>query len=218
VSDNGYDYGGDIPSYGSDVPADSGGDPTADWSTPDAPGQSTSDPFSAGAPDSPGPDSYDADMPDVGAAGMPGASLIPSLPSGVQQSQLAAFMGNSPQGGNPQLASSGALVRGGAGLARAVSQRLGRSVSVGGILALLAKYGWQVAAQVTGLNAQGLLSLWMTKHKGRRRRGITYRQMQNAARVNRAMVKMYADYRRMMGGGHHRGGYYKRKSKSTKRR
>jgi hypothetical protein len=158
----------------------------------------------------------------VGAAGLPGMSMMPSLPSGVSAAQLAAyFNAGGPQGvtmstGSPpsmsvtaQLPTVPGFVGGVTGgtlryLLQTVGQRLGRTVTVGGIVAFIAKWGWNAASQLTGLNMQTLMGLWMKKHGGRRyrRRGITGRQLMNAARVARTLHKMGQQFRAACGPGY----------------
>jgi hypothetical protein len=93
-------------------------------------------------------------------------------------------------------------------LLQVASHAMGIRATVPGILALLAKYGIVAASKVTGLTANDLLGLWMRKRKRRRRRGITGRQLANAARVARTLSRMQQTFRAALpagyGGGHHR--------------
>jgi hypothetical protein len=86
---------------------------------------------------------------------------------------------------------------------RAVSQRLGQRVTLGGLVALISKYGFQIAQAITGLDLQTLFAFWLKKKgKRRRRRGITGRQLASAARVARTLHTMSIQFRHACGPGY----------------
>jgi hypothetical protein len=228
----GDNYGGD---YFTGAPLYPGG---ADYpASPDTAGLSTTDPYAAG-PDNNAP-VFPAG-PEDGGAVLPGGGQQPFFPAGVSAGQLlnagwnvgGQLFGGADNGTIPNLGvgpqvnlapyrGSGGLMPvnprgGGIGiLLQAVSMRVGRHVTAGVVIAMLRKFGAALVSSWTGLSPAQLLSVWASKKRGgRRRRGITGRQLSNAARVARTLHKMAQTFRHSIGPGYssghhsrqHRGG------------
>jgi hypothetical protein len=182
------------------------------------------DPYDA-PPDGAGAE-MDEDAPDVGSAGIPGQSLVPFLPTGIQQTALALTGGKSPSGVQPLPYSgqSGGMTpaRGVSGggfsnsllgqVLKTMSQALGFRVTRKKLFRLIAELGLNFVLRAANITPAAMLELY-GKRKKRGSRGPHLRtiekRVRQAAGYKHRLQRALSHVNALRGGGGHRkGGYH----------